>query len=189
MNFRRLQWIVVSVVIFFASRTHAQDTTRSISLGPELLIGSAFPQSSTLKPITAYQVGIRSEIPIGHSDFGFRLEASYRHLEIQAASIQYSYEFEAGYLFVGPAVQYKWFELGVDIGTPITGNFNTFGGTLADTSQSLAASDIDPLLLISASAQVPIAERNGNWLSLLFSGNFAVSSHVMEKEISLHAKN
>jgi hypothetical protein len=178
-----------AILALLASNAFAQDTTRSISLGPELLAGGAFPQSSTQQFITTYQIGIRSEVPIGQSDFGVRLEASYRHLEIQSATSYYKYEFEAGYFFVGPAIEYKWFELGLDIGTPLSGNFNTFGGPLADTNVNLATAEIVPLVQIAAVVHVPLAEKNGNRLELLFTGNYQVSSHVMEKEIILHSPN
>ncbi len=179
----------VAIVALLASTAFGQDTSRSISLGPELLVGGAFPQSSTLQPITAYQIGVRSEFPISHSDFGFRIEASFRHLEIQWATFYYKYEFEAGYFFAGPAVMYKWFELGLDIGTPIAGTFSTFGGPLADTDVNLSSSDIDPLVLVAAAVHFPIEERNGNRLELLFTGNYEIASAIMEKEIILHSPN
>ncbi|HET6402458.1 MAG TPA: hypothetical protein VFH95_13830 [Candidatus Kapabacteria bacterium] len=178
-----------AIFILSASKIQAQDTTRSISVGPELLVGGAFPQSSTLKPITAYQIGVRSKFPLGHSDWGFRLEASYRHLEIQWSTSYYQYEFEAGYFFLGPALQYKWFELGVDVGVPTSGNFNTFGGQLADTSVGLSSSEINPLIQIAAAVAVPIAETDGNRLSLLFTGAYGISSQIETKYIILHPPN
>ncbi len=173
-------------ILFLASETRAQDTTSVVSLGPELLFGTAFPQfSPTPQPITAFQIGARGYVPL-NSNVALRLGASYRYLQIWGEPASYPFEFTGNYFFVAPALRYKWVELGVEVGTPLGGFFKTHGSSLADTASNLGSSDMAPLVLGSLTGILPIAKNDGNELSLILSWSFQFSSNVMTKEFILH---
>ncbi len=180
-----LRMATVLFLLMISAKTQAQDTNRVLSLGPEFFVGSAYPERSNLQPITTYEVGARAYYPFS-SNIALRLNASFRHLDIQWAATNYDYEFGGSYFFLGPAIEYKWFELGLDIGTPLTGNFRTYGSQLADTSSSLAASDMSMLVQIAADVLFPVAQNDGNELLAMISGSYQVSSLVTQKLFILH---
>ncbi len=178
--------VLCAFLLCTAPLTHAQQPLLGFTLGPELLVGVAAPETSpSQQPITAYQAGLRGYVSLD-SSFVVRLDVTYRHLDIRGSSTYYSYDFAGDYLFVGPALRYKWFELGVDLGTPLNGNFFTFGGSLADTSSSLGSSEMTPLAMATAAAFVPIATTDGSQLSLVVSASYELSSSAITKQFILH---
>lgn len=191
-------WMLLGIVtVCFATATRAQEgqqdgqadnpfRMKGASLGPELLLGSAFPQfSPTPQPITAVQAGVRGYYPLG-SDFAFRLGASYRYLQIWGEPASAPFEFTGNYFFFAPALRYKFVELGVDVGTPLGGFFKTHGGSFADTASNLGSSDMSMLVLGSLTGILPIARGETSELSLILEWSFQFTQKVMQKQFTLH---
>ena len=173
-------------ILYGATVSRAQQGMNAATLGPELLAGISLPQtSSNPQPIASYQFGMRGYAPL-RSDFALRLGISYRSIQVEGEATYYSYEFSGNYLFFAPAIRYKWIEVGLDIGTPLKGNFKTTGGgSIADTASSLGSQDMATLVQIVASASLPLVIDNGNQLSLLVSASCSPST-LMTKEFILH---
>jgi hypothetical protein len=192
-------WMLLGIVtLCFATAARAQEgqqngqeddpfRMKGASLGPELLLGSAFPQfSPTPQPITAVQVGVRGYYPIA-SDFAARLSASYRYLQIWGEPASAPFEFTGNYFFFAPALRYKFLELGVDVGTPLGGFFKTHGGSFVDTASNLGSSDMAMLVLGSLTGILPIARGETSELSLILEWSFQFTEKVMVKQFILRS--
>ncbi|HEY3875452.1 MAG TPA: hypothetical protein VGM92_08235, partial [Candidatus Kapabacteria bacterium] len=69
------------------------------------------------------------------------------------------------------------------------GNFETFGGTLADTNAGLGSSDMSPILALAGNIIFPIAQTDRSEFFVTLGASYQLSSVVMTKHFLLHAKS
>jgi hypothetical protein len=79
-----------------------------------------------------------------------------------------NYDFHMNYIDIDFSIRYKWFQVGSDVGIPITGHLDLNGGTPDyDRSENVPKADLNTTIGIFAAANLSIGEWSTGKLNLV----------------------